>query len=79
MGRRMDLEEFDDLFSSGRDFEITDAEYEERVRKRLPKTKSAIVGKGTPLGRKAEANGYDIHVEERPIIQRVVVLTKNDQ
>ena len=76
MAKRMQLNELDDLFNRNQDFELTDAEYEKRVGKILPKTKSAIVGKMTPLGRKAIEKGYEIRVEDRPIIQRVIIFTK---
>lgn len=78
MTRKMELDELNDLFAANRDFELTDAQYEERVGKPLPQTKQAITGKNTPLGRKAAEYGFKIHVEERLMIQRVVICVKED-
>ena len=58
---------------------MTDAQYEERIGKPLPQTKQAITGKNTPLGRKAAEYGFKIHVEERLMIQRVVICIKKNE
>ena len=79
MARKLELNELNDLFAANRNFELTDAQYEERVGKPLPQTKQAITGKGTPLGRKAAEYGFKIHVEERLMIQRVVICIKRDE
>lgn len=78
MAQKMKLDELNDLFSRDINFELTDELYEERVGRSLPKSKQAITGKNTPLRRKADEHGFRIHVEERPVIQRVVIFTKEE-
>ena len=79
MARKIELDELNDLFAANKDFELTDAQYEERIGKPLPQTKQAITGKNTPLGRKAAEYGFKIHVEERLMIQRVVICIKKNE
>ena len=76
MARKMELNELDDLFAENRNFELTDTQYEELVGKPLPKSKQAITGKNAPLRRKATEYGFGISVEERVLLQRVVICTK---
>ncbi len=76
MAKKMNLEELDDLFLKNKDFELTEEQYENRVGKSLPKSKQGITGKYTPLRRKADECGFKISVEERAVIQRVVVFTR---
>lgn len=75
MGNRMDLSELNDLFETEVDFELTDVQYEERVKKPLPQTASCKK-RGSPLRRKSEEVGYEFQIEERAIMQRVIVFKK---
>jgi hypothetical protein len=62
MAKKMELNELDDLFSCGHDFELTESEYKRRVGKDMPKQESYIEKK-SPIARKAEAYGYSVKVE----------------
>jgi hypothetical protein len=66
MAKRMDLNELNDLFSSGYDFELTEVEYKRLVGKDIPKG-SYYIKSRSPIARKAEACGYKIKVEERAV------------
>ena len=73
----MELTELDDLFAQGDGFTLTDSEYEKRVGKPLPKSKSGIKGANAPLSRKAKEKGFIIDsVIEKPVITRIVVFKK---
>lgn len=75
---KLDLSALDDLFSKGEDFELTAAQYEEKVGKALPKTASYIKGSNSPLARKAKENGYIIaSVTDKPVIMRTVIFRKD--
>lgn len=77
MAKKMELNELDDLFAQGEDFTLTDSEYEKRIGKPLPKSKSGIKGANAPLARKAKEKGYIIDsVIEQPVIVRIVVFKK---
>lgn len=68
----LDLSSFEQLFQKGENFEITEDQYEEKVKKKLPQTN--YLKKRSPVARKARDFGYKLHVEER--IHRVLVFTK---
>lgn len=68
----LDLSSFEQLFQKGENFEITEEQYEEKVKKKLPQTN--YLKKRSPVARKARDFGYMLHVEER--IHRVLVFTK---
>lgn len=70
----LDLSSFEQLFQKGENFEITEEQYEEKVKKKLPQTN--YLKKRSPVARKARDFGYKLHVEER--IHRVLVFTKNE-
>lgn len=78
MATKMSLNELNEFFCSGRDFELTDIEYETRIGKPLPKSDSYIRRKDSPLGRKAAEYGYNIRVVDKIIQthQRVIICTK---
>lgn len=77
MAKKLDLSALDELFSGGVDFELTAAQYEERIGKPLPTSLTGIKGKNAPLARKANENGYSITaVEDLPVVMRTVKFTK---
>lgn len=76
MGRQLDMSALDDLFSKGKDFELTDAQYEEMIGKVLPKSASYIK-RDSPLARAAFEYGFTIvNVVDRPTITRTVIFKK---
>ena len=75
MAKKLLFTELDKYFGSGKDFEISNAQYKEITSRDLPKSKSYLVN-SSPLAKKANENGYTIIVKEEPIILRKVVLKK---
>ena len=71
---KLDLSLLEPYFQKGENFELTEAQYEEKVKKALPKTESYI-RKTSPLAELATKSGYSIKVEER--VHRVLVFTKD--
>jgi len=71
----LDLSLFEPFFRGGENFEITEAEYEKGVKKKLPDVK--YLQSRSPVARKAHENGYRLKVEER--IQRVLIFTKMEE
>ena len=71
MAKHPKLEALDTLFNSGKDFKLTDAEYERKTGVMLPKVKSYLVNQSA-LAKKAAKNGYRISV-----IEKTVLFTKN--
>ncbi len=73
---KLDLSRLDDLFAQGKDFELTDAQYEELVKRPLPQDGS-YVKNYSPLATRAKENGFVIKsVTGRPLIQRTIVFKK---
>ena len=73
---KLDLSGLDNLFANGKDFELTDAQYEEKIGKSLPKDKSYLKN-GSALARKAKENGFSIElVIDEPVIRRTVIFKK---
>ena len=76
MAKALDLSPLDDLFAKGEDFELTDVQYEEKIKKSLPKDAGYIKRK-SPLARKAQENGFIISaVIDKPIIMKTVIFKK---
>lgn len=76
MGRQLDMSALDNLFSKGKDFKLTDEQYEKKIGKPLPKGAAYIKGQ-SPLARAAFEHGFTItEVVEKPIIARTVVFKK---
>ena len=76
MARTLDLSPLNDLFAKGEDFELTDVQYEEKVKKSLPKNADYIKRK-SPLAQKARENGFIIaSVIDKPVIMRTVVFKR---
>lgn len=59
MSRVLDLSPLDDLFAKDEDFELTDAQYEEKIKKALP-TNVNYIKRKSPLAQKAQDNGFII-------------------
>lgn len=76
MAKALDLSPLDDLFAKGEDFELTDVQYEEKIKKSLPKDAGYIKRK-SPLAQKAKEKGFIIaSVIEKPVITRTVIFKK---
>ncbi len=68
----LDLTLFEKHFSEGKNFEITEEEYVNNVKKKLPQTQYFV--SRSPVACKAREFGYKVRVEER--VHRVLVFTK---
>ena len=68
----LDLSSFEPYFRSGKYFEMTEEQYVENIRRKLPETK--YLEKRSPVARKARDFGYKLRVEER--IHKVLIFTK---
>lgn len=75
MGQKLDFSELSDLFGSGKDFELTAAEYEEKVGRALPKRNSYIKNRSA-IAAEAKSNGYKVEVAEEPVILRKLIFKK---
>lgn len=69
---KLDLSAFETLLEQGNNFEVTEAQYENSVRKAMPKTD--YLKKKSPVAKLAKEYGYKIQIEER--IHRVMLFTK---
>lgn len=69
---KLDLSTFEALLEQGNNFEVTEEQYENSVRKAMPKTD--YLKKKSPVAKLAKEYGYKIQIEER--IQRVMLFTK---
>lgn len=72
---KLDLSSFAPLLEQGKNFEITEEQYVENVKKRMPATD--YLKKGSPLATLAKKCGFRIQVEQR--IQRVLIFTKREK
>lgn len=75
MARKLDLSAFEPLLKQGNNFEVTEEEYENNVRKAMPETN--YLKKNSPVAKLAKEYGYKLRVEER--IQRVLIFTSGDE
>ncbi len=66
---------FNDLFESGKDFTVTDADYKQKVGKDLPKDTSYLKNRSS-FAEFANKHGYRLEVFDEPIIQRTVKCIK---
>ncbi len=67
MGKKPDLIQLENLFESGKDFELTDAQYEKKTGAPLPKDKNYIL-KRSALAKKAKEYNYSLEVIEKEVI-----------
>lgn len=72
MPRKLDLSTFEPLLKQGNNFEITQEQYENAIKKEMPKTD--YLRRNSPVAKLAKEYGYRIQVEER--IHRVMVFEK---
>ncbi len=76
MGKRPKLDGLDYLFDQGVDFCLTAKEYEEKTGAPLPKNQSYLKT-GSAFAARAKEKGYVIiGVEEKPVIEKTVILKK---
>lgn len=71
MGRKLKYDEFADYFKSGKNFTVTEKQYEEIIGKPLSKNLSYIKY-SSPLAKIAKNSGYKINVTEEATIQRIL-------
>lgn len=69
---KLDLTALIPLLSEGVSFELTEKQYEEKIKKPLPKT--YYLKTRSPIAKVAKNYGYIIQVEER--VHRVLVFSK---
>jgi len=70
MAKQPKFDTLEKLFSTGKDFELTDAQYEKKTGTPLPKSSYYLVNKSA-LARRAKEKGYQLKV-----IEKRVILTK---
>lgn len=76
MAKKLNLAPLNSLFAKGKDFELTDFEYEGKVGKPLPRDINYIKNR-SPLAIKAKEHGFIIaSVVDQPVIMRTVTFKK---
>lgn len=71
---KLDLSALIPLLDQGKTFELTEKQYEEMIKRALPKTD--YLKRRSPVAKKAKEYGYKIQVEEQ--IHRVLIFTKTE-
>lgn len=71
---KLDLSALIPLLNQGKTFELTEKQYEEMIKRALPKTD--YLKRHSPVAKKAKEYGYKIQVEEQ--IHRVLIFTKTE-
>lgn len=74
MARKLDLSAFEPLLKQGNNFEVTEEQYKNSVRKAMPETN--YLRKNSPVAKLAKKYGYKIQVVER--IHRVMIFAKQE-
>lgn len=69
---KLDLSALTPLLKQGKSFELTEKQYEERIKRAMPKTD--YLKRSSPVARKAKEYGFTLSVEER--VHRVLIFTK---
>ena len=67
MAKKPNLQGLESFFEKGKDFRLTDSEYEKLTGTMLPKNSSYLKNRSA-LARKAESEGYSIEVIEKTVI-----------
>lgn len=67
MSKKPNLKSLEILFGKGKDFELTDAQYEKETGSPLPKNKYYILH-NSALARKAGEHGYSLEVVEKKVL-----------
>ena len=75
MGRKLDFSGLSDLFGTGKDFELTAAEYEGMVGKPLPKSNNYIKS-NSAIAVEAKSKGYIVEAADEPIVLRKLIFRK---
>ncbi len=75
MGKKLDFSELSDLFGTGKDFELTAAEYEAKVGRALPKRNDYIKTRSA-IAKEAKSNGYIVEMTEEPVVLRKLIFKK---
>lgn len=75
MPRKIDVSLLRPMLESGGTFELTPDEYERIIGRPLPATDEYLKYK-SPVAKTAKEKGYRIRVEERSVIQRIIIFEK---
>ena len=75
MPRKIDVSLLEPMLDSGESFELTPDEYERVVGWALPLTDDYLKYR-SPVARAAKKAGYRIRIEEKQIVQRILVFEK---
>lgn len=75
MPRSLDLSLFEPLLEQGHNFEVTEEQYVNHVKKTMPQTN--YLKKSSPVAKLAREHGYKIQVEER--IHRVLIFIREEE
>ena len=75
MPRRIDVSMLAQMLKSGDSFELTPEEYKSVIGRTLPLTDDYLRYR-SPVAKAAKEEGYRIRIEERPVIQRILVFEK---
>lgn len=67
MSKKPNLKSLESLFEKGKDFELTDVQYERKTGAALPKDKSYIIKKSA-LAKEANKHGYFLEVIEKKVL-----------
>lgn len=67
MSKKPNLKSLESFFEKGKDFELTDAQYEKKTGAPLPKGKSYTTKKSA-LAKEANCHGYFLEVIEKKVL-----------
>lgn len=70
----LDLSALIPLLEEGKSFELTEEQYEEKIKRNVPGTD--YLKRRSPVARKAKDYGFSLNVEDRS--HRVLIFTKED-
>lgn len=71
---KLDLSALTPLLERGSSFELTEKQYEEKIKRAMPKT--YYLKRNSPVAKQAKEHGFTLTVEER--VHRVLIFTKNE-
>ena len=75
MPRKIDVSLLKPMLESGTTFELTPDEYERIIGRTLPLTDDYLQYR-SPVAKAAKKEGYRIRIEERPVIQRILIFER---
>jgi len=67
----LDLNWFNAQFDKGKDFEVSEKQYEELVGKSIPSTH--YIKYSSPIAKLAKKKNYKITVDEKPVIKKTLL------